>query len=134
MGMPRITIKDLDHMRAKKEQLIAQLNNHEFEVLFTINENKFTGGMKEQGVDLRIAINIIYAALQNDFEKVILVSGDADFTNVIKKLRHLNKEIEIWSFTDTLNNCPLSPFLYKEQMKDKRTQNGIKSLNAMFRC
>ena len=134
MGMPRITIKDLDHMRAKKEQLIAQLNNHEFEVLFTINENKFTGGMKEQGVDLRIAINIIHAALENEFEKVILVSGDADFVNVVKKLRQLHKEIEIWSFTEANDTCPLSPFLYEELTKDENNKNGVKSLNAMFKC
>ena len=74
--------------------------------------------------------------MEDECEKVILVSGDADFTNVIKKLREVQKKIELWSFTESDGSCPLSPFLYKELMKNNESQgiSSIKSLNAMFKC
>ena len=33
-----------------------------------------------------------------DLHKAILISGDSDFLDVVRKLKELKKEIEIWSF------------------------------------
>jgi uncharacterized LabA/DUF88 family protein len=68
-------------------------------VHFLYNEVLSKGGMKEKGVDLSIGINIIHATLEHQFEKVILISGDADFVPVVQKLKEFKKEIETWSFT-----------------------------------
>ena len=90
--------------------------------------------MKERGVDLSIGINIIQAALEHQFEKVILVSGDADFVPVVQKLKELKKEIEIWSFTKPEKNCSLSPFLIMEMTKHGDIYQKIKSINSLLHC
>ena len=39
----------------------------------------------------------------DSFDKAILVSGDGDFIEVVRKLKELKKEIEIWSFRESLS-------------------------------
>ncbi len=40
--------------------------------------------------------------LMDAYDKAILVSGDADFVEVVKTFKELNKKIEIWSFKISL--------------------------------
>ncbi len=71
------------------------------------NQSQFEGGMKEIDVDMRMSSEIACSLLDYDFEKYILVSGDADFVPVVRMLKKYGKDIEIWAFTDD----SLSPFL-----------------------
>ena len=134
MGTPLLKIDELKVLRKKNERLKKFLEQKGFEVHFLYNEVLFKGGMKERGVDLSIGISIIQAALEQRFEKVILISGDADFVPVVQKLKELNKEIEIWSFTKPENNSALSPFLITEMSKHGNIYHKIKSINSLLRC
>ncbi|KKN54187.1 hypothetical protein LCGC14_0594800 [marine sediment metagenome] len=62
------------------------------------------GKQKEKEVDISLAIDILDFAFKNELDRAILVSGDGDFRPVIKRLQKYNKEIEIWSFRNTLSS------------------------------
>ncbi|MFX0105002.1 MAG: NYN domain-containing protein [Candidatus Hodarchaeota archaeon] len=57
-----------------------------------------TGKKKQKGVDIFIYKDIVELAEEDTYDKAILVSGDSDFLDVVRKLKELKKEIEIWSF------------------------------------
>jgi uncharacterized LabA/DUF88 family protein len=57
-----------------------------------------SGKKKQKGVDIFIYKDIVELAEDDSYDKAILVSGDSDFLDVVKKLKELEKEIEIWSF------------------------------------
>ncbi len=129
MGVPSLNIKNLESIRKKKEELYESLRSHGFEVHFSNNEVLFGGGMKESDVDLRIGIDIARSVLDNDFEKYVLVSGDADFVPVVRMLKEYGKQVEIWAFTED----SLSPFLIEEITNLSDTKCGIKSILEMIR-
>ena len=56
------------------------------------------GKKKQKGIDIFIYKEITELAEAESYDKAILVSGDADFIEVVEKLRELGKKIEIWSF------------------------------------
>lgn len=58
----------------------------------------------EKKVDVKIAIDLISNAYENNYDIAILISGDGDFLPVIKKLKQLNKKFEIWAFRYSLAN------------------------------
>lgn len=59
----------------------------------------------EKKIDIQIAVDIISLAYENAFNTAVLVSGDGDFVPVIKKLKNLNKSVEIWAFRYSLANA-----------------------------
>ncbi len=58
----------------------------------------------EKKIDVKMAIDIISNAYENNFDKAIIVSGDGDFIPVLKKLKKINKAFEIWAFKYSLAN------------------------------
>ena len=67
----------------------------------------------EKKVDVIIAIDIISLAYENTYDIAILVSGDGDFIPVVKKLKELDKKIELWAFRYSLSNA------LREELKNK---------------
>ncbi len=134
MGTPHtnLNIAQLQKLKKKNELMKASLEKHGIEVRFKFNENQYQGGMKEHGVDLSIGYTIIEKALDNCFEKAILISGDADFVPVVTKLFELGKQVEIWAFTKPEHNCALSPFLIHELSKHGDLSSRIKSINSIL--
>ncbi|MFX1298183.1 MAG: NYN domain-containing protein [Promethearchaeota archaeon] len=63
-----------------------------------------TGGAIEKKIDIKIAIDIISLAYENMYDTAVLVSGDGDFVPVIKKVRELGKNMEVWAFKYSLAN------------------------------
>ncbi len=57
---------------------------------------------KQKGVDVLIYKDIVELALEDAFDKAILVSGDKDFVEIIRTLKALKKHIEIWSFKKSI--------------------------------
>lgn len=57
---------------------------------------------KQKGVDVLIYKDIIELAREDAFDKAILVSGDKDFVEIIRTLKALKKQIEIWSFKKSI--------------------------------
>jgi uncharacterized LabA/DUF88 family protein len=62
-----------------------------------------TGKKKQKCVDIFIYKDIVELAEEDSYDKAILVSGDSDFQDVVRKLKELNKEIEIWSFKKSIS-------------------------------
>ena len=62
-----------------------------------------TGKKKQKGVDIFIYKDIVELAEEDTYDKAILVSGDSDFLDVVRKLKELKKEIEIWSFKKSIS-------------------------------
>lgn len=52
-----------------------------------LTEADFTLSIKQKGVDMRIGIDIVSMALKKQVEKIILISGDSDFTPAAKFAR-----------------------------------------------
>ena len=61
------------------------------------------GIKKQKGVDVFIYKDIVELAEEDTYDKAILVSGDSDFMDVVRKLKELKKEIEIWSFKQSIS-------------------------------
>jgi len=66
--------------------------------------------ISEKKIDIRIAIDMISLAYEDGYDRAILVSGDGDFVPVFKKLKELNKKIELWAFRYSLANTLKAEF------------------------
>lgn len=61
-------------------------------------------GAIEKKVDIKIAIDIISLAYENAYDTAVLVSGDGDFIPVVKKIKELDKDVEVWAFRYSMAN------------------------------
>jgi uncharacterized LabA/DUF88 family protein len=59
----------------------------------------------EKKIDIQIAIDIISLAYENAYDTAVLVSGDGDFVPVVKKVKKLGKNMELWAFKYSLANA-----------------------------
>lgn len=67
----------------------------------------------EKKIDIKIAIDVISLAYEDAYDTAVLVSGDGDFVPVIKKIKELDKHIEVWAFRYSLANA------LKEELKQE---------------
>jgi uncharacterized LabA/DUF88 family protein len=58
----------------------------------------------EKKVDVKIAIDMVSYAYEDAYDVGVLVSGDGDFLPVIKKIKKLDKKVELWAFNYSLAN------------------------------
>jgi uncharacterized LabA/DUF88 family protein len=80
-----------------------------------VSFNKITDReISEKKIDIRIAIDMVSLAYEDGYDTAILVSGDGDFVPVIKKLKELNKKIELWAFRYSLANTLKAEFRESE--------------------
>ncbi|MHA2287971.1 MAG: LabA-like NYN domain-containing protein [Promethearchaeota archaeon] len=68
----------------------------------------------EKKVDINIAIDVVSLAYEDAYDTAVLVSGDGDFLPVIKKVKELNKIVEIWAFKYSLANT------IREELEDDK--------------
>ena len=61
-------------------------------------------GAIEKKVDINIAIDVISLAYEDAYDTAVLVSGDGDFLPVVKKVKELDKNVELWAFKYSLAN------------------------------
>lgn len=52
-------------------------------------------GEREKGVDVRLAVDMLVHAAWNNYDVAILVSGDADFEPLVRRVRDLGKKVYI---------------------------------------
>lgn len=71
------------------------------------------GSTKQKGIDIYIYKDMVELAEEDAYDKAILVSGDGDFVDAIRRLKRLLKLYEVWSFRDSL-----SKLLRKEAGED----------------
>jgi uncharacterized LabA/DUF88 family protein len=56
------------------------------------------GHYQEKGVDVRLALDCLEGAYEDQYNHLILISGDGDFAPLIEKVKKYHKTVEIWAF------------------------------------
>ena len=64
-----------------------------------------SSGAIEKKIDIKIAIDIISLAYEDAYDTAVIVSGDGDFVPVVRKVKELVKNVEVWAFKYSLANA-----------------------------
>ncbi len=92
-------------MSPEKKKWYKELSNRSGYVIKASFDKIASNGIIEKKVDIKIAIDIISLAYENAYDTAVLVSGDGDFVPVVKKVKELDKKIEVWAFRYSLANA-----------------------------
>ncbi len=98
-------------MSPEKKKWYEDLRNRSGYVIKASFDKIVSNGAIEKKVDINIAIDIISLAYENAYDTAVLVSGDGDFVPVVKKVKKLDKNVEVWAFRYSLANA------LKEELK-----------------
>ena len=121
-----IRAKENDHkgqiIRANQLRLFNNLTAQGF----TIKKGNFLfngGGYHEKGVDVKLAVDLLVGAYDDIWDTAIIISSDSDLNPAIKKVKHLNKNVEYIGFSH--NPCyslqkvsSLSRLLIKDDIEE----------------
>ncbi|MEN7982102.1 MAG: NYN domain-containing protein [Nanoarchaeota archaeon] len=66
-----------------------------------------------KGDDIHLAIDMIMGATKDKYDKSILISGDGDFTSLVRAIKTLKKEIEIYSFKEICSDALIKKNKFK---------------------
>ena len=91
-------------MSPEKKKWYGALSNKSGYVIKASFDKIVSSGFVEKEVDIHIAIDIISLAYENAYDTAVLVSGDGDFVPVVKKVKGLDKKVEVWAFSYSLAN------------------------------
>jgi uncharacterized protein (TIGR00288 family) len=89
-------------MKPEKKKWYNDLINQSGYEIKTSFDKIATSGVIEKKVDIQIAIDIVSLAYENAYDTAVLISGDGDFVPIIRKIRELGKNVEIWAFKYSL--------------------------------
>ena len=92
-------------MSPEKKRWYEELSNRSGYVIKASFDKITSYVATEKKVDINIAIDIISFAYESTYDTAVLVSGDGDFVPVIKKLKELEKNVEVWAFRYSLANA-----------------------------
>jgi uncharacterized LabA/DUF88 family protein len=79
--------KTLDYLRANK---------------FSIKAGRIvydSGKIREKGVDVKIAVDMVVGAFENHYDTAIIVSSDTDLVPALKYVKYKKKQIEYIGFS-----------------------------------
>lgn len=92
-------------MSSKKKKWYSELSKRSgYTIKASFDKISFNEAI-EKKVDIKIAIDIISYAYENAYDTAVLVSGDGDFIPVVKKVKELDKNVEVWAFKYSLSNA-----------------------------
>ena len=97
MGIP-------DQVYPKKQRFLKYLTSQGYVIQAKPIKVIAEGKKMQKGLDIFIYRDIVELADEDIYDKAILVSGDSDFIEIVRKLRELEKGIEIWSFKKSLSH------------------------------
>jgi len=92
-------------MSPEKKRWYEELSNRSGYVIKASFDKIASSGAIEKKVDINIAIDIISLAYENVYDTAVLVSGDGDFVPAVKKVKELDKNVEVWAFRYSLANA-----------------------------
>lgn len=61
-------------------------------------------GNKEKGIDVMLATDLLWGAWSNLYDTAILISGDADFTYAVRKVKDTGKRVIVAQFNRAMSN------------------------------
>lgn len=86
-------------LRKEQQRLFSHLTSPDQNFIikygFLMNND---GAYHEKGVDVKIAVDLLVGAYENIYDTAILISSDTDLIPVIKKIKHIGKEVEYIGF------------------------------------
>jgi len=91
-------------MSSQKKLWYKELSKRSGYVIKASFDKIASNGAFEKKIDIRIAIDIVSLAYENAYDTAVLVSGDGDYVPVVKKVKELEKNIEVWAFKYSLAN------------------------------
>jgi len=97
MGIP-------EQIFPKKQRFLKYLSSQGYIIQARPIKVIAEGKKMQKGLDIFIYRDIVELADEDIYDKAILVSGDSDFIEIVRKLRDLEKSIEIWSFKRSLSH------------------------------
>lgn len=107
-------------MIESQQKLLSGLENNGYEVKRgrIVYDNK----IREKGVDVQIAIDLVIGAVENSYDTAIIVSSDTDLIPAIKYVRSKGKRVEYVGFSSTpslgmIKESDNSILLLKEQLE-----------------
>lgn len=98
LGKPRIVYP-------KKERFFVALEKTGWCIAKKLLSIDQSGRQSQNGVDEIMFKHICDFAMEGAYEKAIIVSGDNIFVNVIKELKKLSVEVEVWSFRKSFSRA-----------------------------
>ena len=92
------TIKSQKMVESQQKFLTSLENNG-----YQIKRGKivYDNNIREKGVDVQIAIDLVIGAVENKYDTAIIVSSDTDLIPAIKYVRSKGKRVEYVGFSDT---------------------------------
>lgn len=85
---------DPDLFRMQQPFLKALRNIPYFQVQLGRLERRSTGQYMEKGIDVYLATDMLKYAYKDIYDTAIIVSGDGDFTYVVREVKDLGKHVE----------------------------------------
>ena len=98
MGKPRVIFP-------KKQRFINALESIGWSITEKPLKINPSGKSSQSGVDEVMFLNIYDFAKEGAYDKAIIVSGDGIFVGVVKRLKELNIEVEVWSFRKSISRA-----------------------------
>lgn len=92
-------------MSPEKKKWYNQLSEKSGYVINASFDKIALSGAIEKKVDIQIAIDVVSLGYENAYDRAVLVSGDGDFVPIVKKLKELDKDVELWAFRYSLANA-----------------------------
>lgn len=102
----------------------------------------YNGIYKEKGVDVRLALDLYSLAIENKYDKAILISSDSDLVPAVRMVQVLNKEVEYIGFSHNtsmalIKECKSKRLLnfddiYPFSCKDSRHPRAKRRRNNIF--
>ena len=92
-------------MSPEKKKWYEDLSEHSGYVIKASFDKIALNDAIEKKIDIQIAIDMVSLAYENVYDTAVLVSGDGDFVPVVKKVRDLGKNLEVWAFRYSLANA-----------------------------
>lgn len=77
--------------------------------LIKTGENK-TGNYKQKGVDVRLAVDMVSKAYQDQYDFALLLAGDNDFLDVVEAVKDSGKRVFGFYFKDHVSEELLNSF------------------------
>ena len=90
-------------VREKDKAWLTSLNKMGYNVKTRAIKVTPNGIKSEKRIDVLMSVDIVSSAFERKSDSIVIVSGDSDFVPVVKKLKELNKKIEVWAFVKLLS-------------------------------